>query len=97
MEADKELNIYSTDLETSIKSTIDVKVEEKGKVVVPARILINILKNLEESKIELELNKETNQVQITSEKAHFNLNTLSLGRISCISGNKIQKPYKTKT
>jgi DNA polymerase III subunit beta len=78
LEADKELNVYSTDLETSIKSSLEVKVLEKGKAVVPAKILINILKNLKESKISLELNKETNQVHITSENARFNLNTLSL-------------------
>jgi len=78
LEADKRLIIYSTDLETSIKSTMDVKIIEKGKAVVPAKILINILKNLEESKISLELNKQTNQIQITSDNAHFNLNTLSL-------------------
>ena len=67
LEAGKDLDVYSTDLETSIKSTLSVKVVEKGKAVVPAKVLINILKNLEESKINLELNKETNQVQITSD------------------------------
>jgi len=78
LEAGKELNVYSTDLETSIKSSMEVKIEEKGKAVVPAKILINILKNLEESKITLELNEQKNQVMITSENANFNLNTLSL-------------------
>lgn len=96
LEVDKELNVYSTDLETSIKSTMDVKIDEKGKAVVPAKILINILKNLEESKITLELNKETNQVHITSEKAEFNLNTLSLEEYPAFPEVKINDPIKLK-
>jgi len=94
LEADKKLNIFSTDLETSIKSTIDVKIEEKGKVVVPAKILISILKSLKESKINIELNKETNQIQIISEKAHFNLNTLSLEEYPAFPETKKQNPIK---
>lgn len=96
LEADKELSVYSTDLETSIKSTMPVKVIEKGKAVVPAKIFINILKNLEESKINLELNKETNQVQITSENAHFNLNTLSLEEYPAFPEIKPKNPIKLK-
>lgn len=94
LEVDKELNIFSTDLETSIKSSMGVKVEEKGKVVVPAKILINILKSLKESKINIELNKETNQVQITSENARFNLNTLSLEEYPAFPETKTQNPIK---
>lgn len=57
LDVDEGLTTYSTDLETSIKSMMEVKMLEKGKAVVPARILINILKSLKESKIELELDK----------------------------------------
>jgi len=96
LEADKELNVYSTDLETSIKSTMQVKVVDKGKAVVPAKILINILKNLEESKITLELNKETNQVQITSDNAHFSLNTLSLEEYPAFPEINYKNPLKIK-
>lgn len=78
LDVDEELTTYSTDLETSIKSIMEVKMLEKGKAVVPARILINILKSLKESKIELELDKPTNQVKIACENALFTLNTLSL-------------------
>jgi DNA polymerase-3 subunit beta len=78
LDAEEGLTVYSTDLETSIKCTMEVKILEKGKAVVPARILVNILKSLEESKIELELDKSTNQVKINCENALFTLNTLSL-------------------
>lgn len=96
LEADEDLNIFSTDLETSIKSTLEVKIEEKGKAVVPSKVLINILKSLKESKINIELNKETNQIQITSENAHFNLNTLSLEEYPAFPDIKNQKPIKIK-
>lgn len=78
LDAEEGLTVYSTDLETSIKCTMEVKILEKGKAVVPARILANILKSLKESKIELELDKAKNQVKISCENAFFTLNTLSL-------------------
>ncbi len=78
LDAEEGLTVYSTDLETSIKCAMEVKILEKGKAVVPARILANILKSLKESKIELELDKSKNQVKISCENAFFTLNTLSL-------------------
>ncbi len=79
METEKELTVYSTDLETSIKCKSPVKVIEKGKVVVPARVFVNILKSLKESKIEVGFNNSTNQVVIECDKAFFTLNTLPVG------------------
>ncbi|MFW6130903.1 MAG: DNA polymerase III subunit beta [Atribacterota bacterium] len=78
LEADKNLNIYSTDLETSIKTSIGVKVLDKGKIIIPSKILINILRNFPEAKINLETDPETNQLKITCQNAVFNLNTLPL-------------------
>jgi len=43
MEADQELSVYSTDLETNIKTSIKANILEKGKLVVPSRIILNIL------------------------------------------------------
>ncbi len=78
LEAEDNLNIYSTDLETSIKTSIDVKVINKGKVIIPSKILINILRNFPEAKIDLELDQETNQLKIKCQKAFFNLNTFPI-------------------
>jgi DNA polymerase III subunit beta len=94
LEAEKKLTVFSTDLETSIKSTIDVKIEETGKAVVPAKVLINILKSLGETKIDIELKKETNQLQITGESAFFKLNTLSLEEFPSFPEIKEQKAIK---
>jgi DNA polymerase III subunit beta len=91
LEAEDKLTVFSTDLETSIKSSMDVKIEETGKAVVPAKILINILKSLKETKIYIELNKETNQLQITGDNAFFSLNTLSLEEFPSFPEIKEQK------
>ncbi len=78
LEADQGFSIYSTDLETSVKSAVKAKVLEKGKTVVPAKILINILKSLKEAKIELVFNSETNSLNIEYQNTNFTLNTLSV-------------------
>ncbi len=78
LEADESFSIYSTDLETSVKNTIKAKVLEKGKTVVPAKILINILRSLKEAKIELDFNSETNTLKIEYQNTGFTLNTLSV-------------------
>jgi len=96
LDVDKKLTIYGTDLETSIKRITPVKVFDKGKTIVPAKILINILKSLKESKLELELDKSTNQVKITCENAFFTLNTLPLGEYPGFPEVKKEKQLKIK-
>ena len=78
IEADDKLYIYSTDLETSIKSSLSAKVIEKGRAVVPARVFINVLKSFPESKVSIELNLNTNQLKVQCEKSIFNLNTFAI-------------------
>jgi len=76
--ADSLLNIYGTDLETSIKSSTKVNIEREGRVVVPSKILVNVLKSFPESKIDLELLNDTNELLVKCQKANFKLNTFSL-------------------
>ncbi|MBM3700485.1 MAG: DNA polymerase III subunit beta [Actinobacteria bacterium] len=72
------LNIYGTDLETNVKSSIKVKTETPGRVVVPTRIIVNVLKSFPESKVGLELLNETNELKLTCLKSVFKLNTFAL-------------------
>jgi DNA polymerase-3 subunit beta len=79
MEAQNEtLNIYGTDLETSINSRMNVKVIQQGRVVVPSKILINVLRSFPEAKLDIELLNETNELSLTCQKANFKLNTFAL-------------------
>ncbi len=91
------LHIYGTDLETSIKSSLKVKVEAGGRVIIPSRILINILKSFPESKIDLELLTETNELQVTCQKARFRLNTFSLEEYPQFPVVKEQNSFSIKT
>src|SRR5512137_1880273 len=72
------LNIYGTDLETSIKSSIKVNVIESGRVIVPSKILVNVLRSFPEAKVELELISASNELKVTCLKSNFMLNTFSL-------------------
>jgi DNA polymerase-3 subunit beta len=90
----KKLTLYSTDLETSIKSSVPVKVYEEGKAVVPSKIFINVLKSLKESKVDIELDESANQLKINCENALFTLNTLPTGEYPSFPEIKKEKHFK---
>jgi DNA polymerase III subunit beta len=95
MEANKDtLNIYGTDLETSISSSFKVKVENAGRVVVPSKILINVLRSFPEAKLDLELLSETNELSLTCQKANFKLNTFALEEYPQFPEVKTQNSFK---
>ena len=78
IEASDKLYIYSTDLETSIKSSINANIIEQGRAVVPAKVFINILRNFSESKIDVELDINTSQLKVRCDKSIFSLNTFAI-------------------
>lgn len=88
------MSIYGTDLETSVKSSTPVKVIEKGRVVVPLKILINVLKSFNESKIELELLSSSNELKVVCQNANFKLNTFSLEEYPQFPGMKKHNSFK---
>lgn len=94
---DTALNIFGTDLETSIKSSIQVKVEEPGRVIVPSKILINVLRSFPESKVELELLSSTNELRVTCLNAEFRLNTFAPEEYPQFPALKKSRSFKIKT
>lgn len=68
-----QLHLSSTDLEISIRTDLDTEVKEGGSLVVPARLILDILSNLESEKVELTLVKEKSQLEIKSGESKFNL------------------------
>jgi DNA polymerase-3 subunit beta len=78
LEASDKLYIYSTDLETSIKSSINANIIEQGRTVVPAKVFISILRNFPESKVDVELDINTNQLKVRCDKSIFSLNTFAI-------------------
>lgn len=61
---DGQLTIYATDLEISLKSSLNIVTEENVKVVVPARLLNDIVRSLKETTIHFKFlsNKKINLV-----------------------------------
>jgi DNA polymerase-3 subunit beta len=75
--ADKELlNLSATDLEISIRTNVAVKIEERGSIVVPARLISDILNNLQEETVEMSLIKERSQLEILAGESRFDINIL---------------------
>ncbi|HEY5500644.1 MAG TPA: DNA polymerase III subunit beta, partial [Candidatus Humimicrobiaceae bacterium] len=61
-----------------IKSSINANIIEQGRAVVPAKVFINILRNFSESKIDVELDINTNQLKVRCDKSIFSLNTFAI-------------------
>ena len=68
------LDLYSTDMEISIKASLLTTVERNGEVVVPARLFTDVVKNLSAEEVVLEL-KDGKTVEVASGKARFSLNS----------------------
>lgn len=68
--------LYATasDKETTMEARIELEsVEEEGKITIPAKILLDILKEFPEQPLTFEINTDTNEVKIVSEKGEFSV------------------------
>lgn len=70
------LVLQSTDLEISIKDTVAANVEEPGSVVLPGRLLAEVIRSLPEAAIRMET-KGSDQVAVTCDTSSFTLKALS--------------------
>ncbi len=64
--------IYATDTEVSLKDEAPAKVEQEGKVAVSAKNLLDLVKELSDSTIQV-VKKDNNWLEIKSKKAIFNI------------------------
>ena len=69
----KQLTIAATDLETSIITQIEVNADSNGKVAVPAKILLDTLKELPQQPITFTINDENFGIEITSSYGKYRL------------------------
>ncbi len=69
------LKISSTNLEIGISTWVSGKIQEKGSLTIPARLITDFVNNLPNKKIELKT--KDNQLTIKSEKFKATLNGLS--------------------
>lgn len=73
---DNTLTLYATDLEVSVKATCPIVSEQTGKVVVGAKNIFDILKELPEGEISIKTS-ENNSITIEQGKSYFHINGLN--------------------
>jgi len=72
-----ELQVAATDMELSVRTSLDAQVEGEGAVVVPGRLLLEIARNLPKSEVAIEHRENEGLVRITCGPSDYRLNTYS--------------------
>ena len=67
------LDLYSTDMELSIKATLQTPVERDGEIVVPARLFSDVVRNLADEDVAIEAGEAA--VKVSCGRASFSLNS----------------------
>jgi DNA polymerase III subunit beta len=73
--ADGRLDLYSTDMELSIKASLVTNIERDGDVVVPARLFTDVVRNLPHDTVDIDAGEAS--VRISAGSASFSLNAWS--------------------
>lgn len=71
--SDGMLTITASDLQTSMITELEVESKENGNIAVPARILLETLKNLPEQPVTFSIDEETYGVEISSDNGRYKL------------------------
>ncbi len=67
------LTITASDLQTSVMTELDVDATESGSIAVPARILIDTLRNLPEQPVTFTIDQSSYNIEINSENGRYRL------------------------
>ena len=71
------LHLAATDMELSLRASVEAQVAEEGVVVVPGRLLVDIARSLPDSEVAIEHHPEEAAVIVTSGAATYRLHTYS--------------------
>jgi DNA polymerase-3 subunit beta len=69
------LALAATDMELSLRTTLDAQVEGDGAVVIPGKLLVDLARLLPESETTIEYRPEEGVAHVTSGSASYRLNT----------------------
>jgi len=69
------LELAATDMELSIRTTVDAQVDGDGAAVVPGRLLVELSRLLPDSEVTIEFRDEENTLRVTCGPAEYRLNT----------------------
>jgi DNA polymerase-3 subunit beta len=73
-EIDKtKLTVTASDLQTSMITELNVESKEKGNIAVPARILLDTLKNLPDQPVTFSIDESTYSIEISSDNGRYKL------------------------
>jgi len=67
------LTVTASDLQTSMITEMEVESKENGSIAVPARILLDTLKNLPEQPVTFSIDEETYSIEISSDNGRYKL------------------------
>ncbi|PWH86164.1 DNA polymerase III subunit beta [Brumimicrobium oceani] len=62
---EKTLRVSASDIETTMKTTFEVDANETGKICIPAKLLLDVLKNLPDQPLTFTINPEGYGIEIT--------------------------------
>src|SRR6187200_3213786 len=69
------LNLAATDMELSLRSSVEAQVEGEGSIVVPGRLLVDLVRLLPDNEVTIEHRAEESVVHITSGASTSTLTT----------------------
>jgi DNA polymerase III subunit beta len=67
------LTVTASDLQTSMITELSVESKEKGNIAVPARILLDTLKNLPDQPVTFSIDESTYSIEISSDNGRYKL------------------------
>ncbi len=70
---DGKLTITASDLQTSMITELHVDAKESGNIAVPAKILLETLKNLPEQPVTFSIDEDSYSIEISSDNGHYKL------------------------
>jgi DNA polymerase III subunit beta len=73
--ADGRLQLAATDMELSLRASIDADIEGEGEVVVPGRLLLDIVRALPESDVHFEHRSDEAMLVVSSGSASYRVHT----------------------
>lgn len=70
------VELQATDMEMGVRVKVDAEAEREGSVVLPGRLLLDVVRSLPNDAVELEYRSQTQDVEVVSGSAKFHLRTL---------------------
>src|SRR5829696_4580376 len=72
------IELRATDMEIGLRVPLDGEIVREGSVVLPARLLVDVVRSLPGDSVTLELRATEQDVELTSGSATFHIRTLRL-------------------